>query len=69
MLILFVLAEVATRSTVQTGAPARASVRIERAAAIARKDLWDKAPPLHRREIVRKEADGRTIVIRLIEHE
>jgi hypothetical protein len=69
MLFLLVLAEVATRPPVESGAPARASVRILRSSAIARKDLWEETPPLKRREIVRKEADGRTIVIRIIEHE
>jgi hypothetical protein len=69
MLALLVLAEVAARPPVESAAPARASVRIVRTSAIARKDQWEEAPRLNRREIVRKEADGRTVVIRVIEHE
>lgn len=69
MPVLLVLAEVLTPLPVQSGTPARASLHIERSVAIARKDSWDKAPRLNRREIVRKEADGRTIVVRVIEHE
>jgi hypothetical protein len=69
MLALLVLAEVTTRPPMQTGTPATASVRIERAAAIAREDQWDKVPRRNRREIIRREPDGRITVVRVIEHE
>ena len=69
MFFLLVLADVATRLPAHSATPATASVRIQRATAIASQNQWDKAPRRNRREIVRKEPDGRAIVVRVIEHE
>jgi hypothetical protein len=69
MLVLLLFADVATDLPVQSRTPAMASARIMRAVAIARNEEWEKAARHNRREILRKEADGRTIVVRVIEHE
>ena len=48
-------------------APAKASVRIERSIA-ARAADWDKKRPVQRREVRRTEPDGRTVLLRIVEH-
>jgi hypothetical protein len=68
MLALLLLAEIATRPTVASAAPAVASVRINRPAE-ASKAEWERTPRANRREIVRRDADGRPILVRVIEHE
>jgi hypothetical protein len=68
MLLLFLMAESVVRtSAVAAQDPPRATVRIVRAAP-ASADQWKEAPPERRREVIRKSADGRTELLRIIEH-
>ena len=68
MLMLALLAEtVARTSGVAAQEPARATVRIIQAAPAGAKE-WKEAPAARRREIVRKAADGRIELLRIIEH-
>jgi hypothetical protein len=67
MLLLLVLAEIASRTGVENATPATATVRI-RSGVRASDDQWSKAPLVNRREIKRIDPDGRTVVIHVIEH-
>ena len=68
MLMLVFLAETIVRtSSVAAQDPARATVRIIQAAPANAKE-WKDAPPERRRELVRKAADGRIELLRIIEH-
>lgn len=68
MLALLVLAETIARTTgVAAAEKPRASVRIVRAAP-ATANQWKQTPPERRREILRKAADGRVELLRIIEH-
>jgi hypothetical protein len=69
MLMLLALAQAATSGPVlRPRAPARAAVRIERAG-VATKAEWDRLPAQHRRQLIRRDEFGRSIAIRVIEHE
>lgn len=77
MIILLALASAAPNSAAappaaqtaaRSAATVQASVRIVHAASASPKD-WKEAAPGHRREILIREADGRTTRLRLIEHE
>ena len=66
MLVLFAETIVRTSGTAAQDAP-RATVRIVRAAP-ASAEQWKETPPERRREVVRKAADGRIELLRIIEH-
>lgn len=68
LLVLAYTAEPTWVGAVEPSTQARVTIRIHRAAQASATD-WRKAPPASRREIECKEADGRTIVIRIIEHQ
>lgn len=63
---------VAPAAAVPVAAPQRrqasASARVVRAASASQKD-WDSAAAGHRREVLLREKDGRTTLVRMIEHE
>ncbi|HJR82823.1 MAG TPA: hypothetical protein VJ775_02745 [Sphingomicrobium sp.] len=65
---LLVLAQGAQPATVARPDQARVTLRIRQAAPASERE-WRKAPPASRREIERKDESGRTIVIRVIEHQ
>ena len=68
MLMLVLLAETIVRTSgVAAQEPARATVRIIQAAPAGPRE-WKDAPPERRREVVRKAADGRIELLRIIEH-
>ena len=68
MLVLFLLAETIVRSSgVAADDRPQAKVRIVRAAP-ANAEQWKEAPPERRREVVRKAADGRIELLRIIDH-
>ena len=68
MPIWILLAETIVRTSgVAAQDPPRATVRIVRAAP-ASAEQWKDAPRERRREIVRKTADGRLELLRIIEH-
>jgi hypothetical protein len=69
MLLLLALAEIAPSSpAVPVRVQATAAIRIERAG-VATKTEWERLPPQRRRELIRTDELGRSIAIRLIEHE
>jgi hypothetical protein len=68
LLALLVLAQGAQPAPAPGVVQARVTLRIQRAARASESD-WRKAPPARRREIERKDEAGRTIVIRVIEHQ
>ena len=68
MLVLFLFAETIVRTSgVAAQDRPRATVRIVRAAP-ASAEQWKDAPHERRREVVRKAADGRIELLRIIEH-
>jgi hypothetical protein len=68
MLTLVLLAETIVRTSgVDAQDRPQASVRIVRAAPASAKE-WKEAPTERRREVVRKAADGRIELLRIIEH-
>jgi hypothetical protein len=68
MLMLFFLADSVVRtSAVAAPVRPRATVRILRPAP-ASADQWKEAPAERRREVIRKSADGRIELLRIIEH-
>lgn len=68
MLVLALLAETIVRTSgVAAQDPTSATVRIVRAAP-ASAQQWKDTPPERRREVVRKAADGRIELLRIIEH-
>ena len=68
MLVLLLLAETIVRSSgVAADDRPQAKVRIVRAAP-ASAEQWKEAPPERRREVVRKAADGRIELLRIIDH-
>jgi hypothetical protein len=67
MLMLVLLAGTIVRNGVGAQDPPRASVRIVRAAPASARQ-WKDTPPERRREVVRKAADGRIELLRIIEH-
>ena len=68
LLALLVLAQGAQPAPAPSVTQARVTLRIQRAARASEND-WRKAAPASRREIERKDETGRTIVIRVIEHQ
>ena len=68
LLAFLVLAQSAQPAPAPSVAQARVTLRIQRAARASDSE-WRKAPPDSRREIGRKDENGRTIVIRVIEHQ
>jgi hypothetical protein len=68
LLVLAQAAQPAPAGRVQTPTQARITLRIHRAAQASERE-WRKAPPAGRREIERKDSDGRMIIIRVIEHQ
>lgn len=68
LLLLAQAAQPAPAGPVETSTQARVTLRIHRAAQASAGD-WRKAPPASRREIERKDENGRAIVIRVIEHQ
>jgi len=52
----------------QSHSQATATVRIERPA-IANSKEWDRAPKAGRREIVRRDEGGQTVLLRLVEYQ
>ena len=68
MLVLLLLAETIVRSSgVAADDRPQAKVRIVRAAP-ANAEQWKEAPPERRREVVRRAADGRMELLRIIDH-
>jgi len=68
MLALFLLAETIVRTNgVPASDPPRATVRVLHAAP-ASADQWKDAPRERRREVVRKGADGRIELLRIIDY-
>jgi len=68
MLVLLLLAETIVRSSgVAADDRPQAKVRIVRAAP-ANAEQWKEVPPERRREVVRKAADGRMELLRIIDH-
>lgn len=68
MLMLVLLAETIVRTSgVAAQDRPRATVRIVRAAPASAKE-WKDTQPERRREVVRKAADGRIELLRIIEH-
>jgi hypothetical protein len=68
LLALLVLAQGAQPAPAPSMAQAKVTLRIQRAARASEND-WREAPPASRRESERKDETGRTIVIRVIEHQ
>ena len=68
MLLLLFLAETVSRPPVQSATPASTSVRIHRSVR-ASEDQWNMTPPENRRELRRKDENGRMLIMRVIEHQ
>lgn len=69
MLLLLLVANVATQpAPPHRIAQAAATVRIERPA-IANRDEWKNAPGLARREVIIRDDHGRTVLLRIIEYQ
>jgi hypothetical protein len=58
----------ADRAPSSAVASARASVRILHSGSASQKD-WSDSPPSRKREILIREADGRTVRLRLVEYQ
>lgn len=67
MIVLLALSATAAAAP-RVSAEARASVRVLRPVTASERD-WKDARSVHKREVLFKEPDGRTIRLRLIEHE
>ena len=66
---MFLLAStIALALGVPPDAPARATVRIVNSVKVSRSE-WDEASQSHKKEVLYKEKDGRTILVRMIEYE
>ena len=68
LLVLAQAAQPVPSRPVEPSSQARVTLRIHRAAQASARE-WRKAPPASRREIERKDENGRAIVIRVIEHQ
>lgn len=68
MLLTLVLAEIATAAATAPDRQARASVRIERPAKIG-EAYWKDSPAPQRREVVRQTPEGRTEIMRIVDHQ
>jgi hypothetical protein len=65
---LLILAQSAEPAAPARGSQARVSLRIHKAVQASESE-WRKAPAANRRELERKDEDGRAVVIRVIEHQ